>query len=167
MTDIAATFAAYPDIHLTPDNIAHYEALGERRLVFNRCGDCGHWIIASRPLCPQCWSWNVSPREVSGLGRVFMFTLLYQLRDPASHIPEPMPVAAVELVEQDGLRYLARIVNCPLEVISHDMPVQLTWIDLPDGSTWPAFEPFRGSREKVGTGFSHQAMRQPRRAGDH
>ena len=140
--DLAGVFARFPDIHLTPDNIDHYRALAGRRLVINRCSDCGHWVYPHRPICPVCWSWHVIPREVSGLGRVFSFTLLTQLRDPASHIPEPMPVAAVELVEQDGLRYLARIVNCPLAAIIHDMPVQLAWITLPDGSEWPAFEPF-------------------------
>ena len=140
--DNAGVFVRYPDIHLTQDNIEHYRALAERRLMINRCGDCDFWIYPHRPLCPECWSWNVAPREVSGLGRVFMFTLLYQLRDPASHIAEPMPVAAIELVEQDGLRYLARLVDCAPGDIAHDMPVELTWIDLPDGSAWPAFRPF-------------------------
>lgn len=142
MMDDLAIFERYPDVQINRDNIAHYHALAEGRLVINRCGDCGHWIYPHRPLCPECWSWNVAPREVSGLGRVFMFTLLNQLRDPGSLILEPVPVAAVELVEQDGLRYLSRIVNCPVEAIAHDMPVQLTWIDI-GGKRWPAFEPFR------------------------
>ena len=40
-------------------------------------------------------------------------------------------VAAVELVEQKGLRYLSRIVNCAPEDIAHDMPVRYKGI-LPD-----------------------------------
>ena len=138
-------FERYDDIQLSHDNIEHYRALAEGRLVFNRCGDCGYWIYPHRPLCPECWSWNVKAQEVSGLGRVFMFTLLHQLRDPDSIIYEPVPVAAVELVEQDGLRYLSRIVNCAPEAIAHDMPVQLIWID-EGGLPWPAFEPFSAER---------------------
>lgn len=145
----AAVFDRFADIHIHHDNIEHYRALAEGRLVFNRCGDCGYWIYPHRPLCPECWSWNVTPREVSGLGRVSLFTLLHQLRNPASLIDQPLPVAAVELVEQDGLRYLARIVNCPVEAITHDMPVQLTWIDVA-GQPWPAFEPFRGGEQSHG-----------------
>ena len=138
--DDYTVFELYPDIQLTHDNIEHYRALAERRLVINRCGDCGWWIYPHRPMCPECWSWNVKPEEISGLGSVFMFTLLYQLRDPTSMIHEPVAVAAVELAEQKGLRYLARIVNCPPQDITHDMPVRLTWIEL-GNLEWPAFEP--------------------------
>jgi uncharacterized protein len=139
--DDLAVFEAFPDIHITRDNITHYRGLIGRRLTINRCGDCRTWIYPHRPMCPQCWSWNVNPREVSGLGRVYMFTRLHQLRDPAAQVYEPIPVAAVELVEQQGLRYLSRIVGCAADEIVHDMPVELTWIDI-DGRDWPAFRPF-------------------------
>lgn len=136
-------FELYPDIQLNRDNIEHYRALAQGRLIINRCRDCGHWIYPHRPLCPECLSWNVRPEEIAGTGRVFMFTLLHQLRDPKSMIYEPVPVAAVELDEQDGLRYLARIVNCAPEEIAHDMPVRLTWFEQ-DDLPWPAFEPAPG-----------------------
>lgn len=138
--DDSTVFDLYPDIQLTHDNIEHYRGLAERRLLINHCMDCGHWIYPHRPLCPECWSWNVKADEVSGLGSVFMFTLLHQLRDPQSMIHEPINVAAVELAEQKGLRYLARIVNCEPNAIRHDMPVRLTWFT--DGELeWPVFEP--------------------------
>jgi uncharacterized OB-fold protein len=57
-------------------------------------------------------------------------------------IHEPVNVAAVELAEQKGLRYLARIVNCDPHEIEHDMPVRLTWIEQ-GNLEWPAFEPVR------------------------
>lgn len=141
--DDFTVFELYPDIQLTHDNIAHYRALAEGRLVINRCSDCGYWIYPHRPLCPECWSWNVKPEEIGGQGRIFMFTLLYQLRDPDSRIHEPVNAAAVELAEQKGLRYLARIVNCSPQEIAHEMPVRLTLIEI-DGKRWPAFEPIRG-----------------------
>ncbi|MCB2073474.1 MAG: OB-fold domain-containing protein, partial [Novosphingobium sp.] len=124
--DDVTVFELYPGIQLNRDNIEHYRALAEQQLVINRCQDCGYWIYPHRPMCPECWSLNVKPEQVSGFGTVFMFTLLYQLRDPKSHIMEPLAVAAVELVEQKGLRYLSRIVNCAPEDIAHDMPVRLT-----------------------------------------
>lgn len=133
-------FELYPDIQITHDNVEHYRALAQRRLVINRCRNCERWIYPHRPMCPECWSWDVAPQEISGFGRVFMFTLLYQLRDPTSMISGPVNVAAVELIEQKGLRYLARIVNCAAEEIEHDMPVRLTWIEMGE-LEWPAFEP--------------------------
>ena len=129
----------YPDIQITRDNADHYRGLAEGRLLINHCRSCGTWIYPHRPACPECWSWDVRADEVSGLGTVFMWTTLMQQREPsAPH--EPVPVAAVELVEQKGLRYLSRIINCAPEAIAHDMPVQLAWIMI-EGLAWPAFEP--------------------------
>lgn len=133
-------FAYFPRTQIDRDNVEHYRALAGGRLAFNRCCDCGRWIYPHRPMCPQCLSWDVAPTEVSGRGRVFTFTLLEQLRDPTVFIAEPVVAAAVELEEQAGLRYLARIVNCPQARIALDMPVRLTWIE-EDGRLWPAFEP--------------------------
>jgi uncharacterized OB-fold protein len=141
--DDFTVFELYPDIQLSRDNIEHYRALAQGRLVINRCRECHTWIYPHRPICPECLSWNVRPEEISGHGMVFMFTLLHQLRDPSSHIMEPVPVAAVELAEQKGLRYLARIVNCDPQSITHDMPVRLVWLE-GDEVPWPAFEPVPG-----------------------
>jgi uncharacterized OB-fold protein len=91
-------------------------------------------------MCPRCWSWDVAPTPVSGDGSVFMFTVIQQERDPSRQGAEPTVVAAVELAEQVGLRYLSRIVNCPLDALALDMPVRLVWID-DHGRPAPAFEP--------------------------
>src|SRR5262245_35278329 len=112
----------------------------DHKLVLNRCTNCGYWIYPHRPLCPVCLTWDPVPTEVSGRGTVFMFTLIYQDRDPNVPMSEPAVVAAVELEERPGLRYLSRIVNCPHDAIELDMPVQLTWLD-EDGVPSPAFEP--------------------------
>jgi uncharacterized OB-fold protein len=136
-------FTLFPNVMINHDNIAHYRALAAGHLLINRCQDCGYWIYPHRPLCSRCLSWNVAPTEVGGQGRIFMFTLIHQLRDPDSVIAQPVVAAAIELSEQAGLRYLARIVNCPLDAITLDMPVSLTWID--DGARLlPAFEPASG-----------------------
>lgn len=133
-------FTYFHDVHIDRDNIEHYRALMQGRLLLNRCDDCGHWIYPHRPMCPACLSWNVTPTEVSGRGTVYMYTALHQLRDPNQPLTEPMGLAAVELDEQAGLRYLSRIVDCPAEAVHHGMAVVLTWIE-EDGRRWPAFRP--------------------------
>ncbi len=133
-------FAHFHDVHLDRDNLAHYRALMAGRLEINRCDDCGWWIYPHRPMCPKCLSWNVRPTQVSGRGSVYMFTLLHQLRDPNQPLAAPMGLAAIELEEQEGLRYLSRVVDCPAEALVHGMPVTLTWIE-EDGRRWPAFTP--------------------------
>jgi uncharacterized protein len=141
----ADIFAHFHDVKIDRDNIAHYRGLLGGRLLINRCGDCGWWIYPHRPLCPRCLSWNVVPTEVSGRGRLYMYTLLHHSRDANSPVTEPVPAAAIELAEQPGLRYLSRLVNCPVAALSHDMPVVLTWI-VEAGRRWPAFEPASAAR---------------------
>lgn len=136
----AEVFAALPNVRIDRDNIAHYHGLLEQRLLINRCQTCGYWIYPHRPLCPECLSWDVAPMEVSGRGKLFSYTLIHQTRDPKVFLDEPMPVAAVELAEQEGLRYLSSIVNCPAHKLRYDMALQLVWIDQ-DGILVPAFEP--------------------------
>jgi uncharacterized OB-fold protein len=133
-------FAHFHDVKIDQDNIAHYRGLMAKKLLINRCDDCGTWIYPHRPLCPQCLSWNVTPTQVSGKGRLYMYTLIMQSRDPDHPLLEPMQAAAIELAEQPGLRYLSRVVNCPVEALEHDMAVRLTWLE-EKGRFWPAFEP--------------------------
>jgi uncharacterized OB-fold protein len=137
-----AVFAAFPAVLIDHDSIAHYRGLLAGKLLINRCSACGYWIYPHRPLCPQCLSWEVLPTQVSGHGKIFMFTLIHQERDRRGRLQQPIAAAAVELAEQSGLRYLARIVNCPAAQISLDMPVQLTWQER-GGRKLPAFEPVR------------------------
>jgi uncharacterized protein len=136
-----AVFAAFPSVLLDHDNIDHYRGMLAGKLLINRCAACGYWIYPHRPLCPRCLSWDVRASEVSGRGKVFMFTLIHQLREPGGRLREPLIAAAVELVEQPGLRYLARIVNCPSERLVPDMAVRLTWLDNGPSARTPAFEP--------------------------
>jgi uncharacterized protein len=136
-----AVFAAFPSVLIDRDNIAHYRGMLAGRLLINRCAACGYWVYPHRPLCPRCLSWEVRANEVSGHGKVFMFTLIHQLREPGGRLREPLAAAAVELAEQPGLRYLARIVNCPSDRIVADMPVRLTWIQSDGSVHMPAFEP--------------------------
>jgi uncharacterized protein len=140
MTSDEDIFVHFHDVKIDRDNIAHYRGLLAGKLLINRCTDCGHWIYPHRPLCPKCLSWNVAPTQVSGRGKLHMWTLLHHSRDPNRPLTEPLQTAAIELVEQPGLRYLSQVVNCPVETLKHDMPVRLTWIE-DRGRRWPAFEP--------------------------
>ncbi len=132
---------AFPDTIITHDDKEFYRGWLEHRLLLNRCDDCGHWHQPPRPICPECWSWNVTPTEVSGNGTVFMLVKLHQ-GPPAPDVDysRPHPVATIELVEQEGLRYTSTIVNCDLDDIEIGMPVQLTWIER-WGAPYPVFEP--------------------------
>src|SRR5512139_1498264 len=124
------------------DTAEHYRGYLRRKLVMNRCAECGRWHHPMRPMCPACWSWNVVPRAVNGRGTVHLFILLHQ-GPPAEGIDyskAPHPVVTVELAEQVGLRFTGTMVGCALEDIRIGMPVAVTWI-AHNGSPYPAFRP--------------------------
>jgi uncharacterized OB-fold protein len=128
------------------DNKEYYRGWLERRLLMNRCHDCGRWHHPPKPVCPNCWSSDIRPTEVSGRGTIHLLMLLHQ-GPPApgvDYAAGPHPVATVELVEQPALRLTTTIVDCPLDEIAIGMPVELTWIER-DGAPFPVFRPAAGS----------------------
>lgn len=132
---------AFPDSLIDHDNKEMYRGWLEHRLVLNRCTDCGRWHHPPSPLCPDCWSTNVVPTEVSGRGTVYLCIKLHQ-GPPAPDVDysQPHPVVTVELEEQEGLRYTSTVIHCPLDDIVVGLPVKLAWIDR-WGAPYPVFEP--------------------------
>jgi uncharacterized protein len=132
---------AYPSARIDQDNVGHYRGRLERRLLVNRCRDCGWWHEPPRPVCPRCWSDRVEAAEVRGRGVVHLVTVLH-LGSPTPGVDygAGYPVVAVELEEQPGLRYVAGIVECPHDDLRIGLPVELTWIDR-GGEPTPAFRP--------------------------
>ena len=134
--------AKYPDISMDHESKNFWKGFLQKRLLINRCQDCGNYIHLPRPMCPKCWSEKVAPTEVSGKGTLH---LLYLLHQEGSGTPEnPYPMASVELVEQERLRMTATLVNCARKDMHVGMPVELIWIDY-KGAPIPAFQPASGA----------------------
>jgi hypothetical protein len=141
MMDVRDVLDAFPDVLIDHDNKHFYGGLLEKRLVLNRCKDCGTWHGEPlRAICHQCHSWNMGHEEVSGLGTVYMMTKLH--RGPAvagvSYDP-PLPLAVIQLDEQLGLRVSAKLVNAGAGFEAIGKRARLVW---PQGQRAPrlAFE---------------------------
>jgi len=129
-----------PRARIDHDNRAFYAGWWQRRLLLNRCDACQRWHHPPKPVCPQCWSRDLRPTEVSGRGTIHLLMLLHQ-GPPAPGVDYsagPHPVATVELVEQPALRFTSTVVGCAVGDLAIGMPVELTWIDR-DGVPFPAF----------------------------
>jgi uncharacterized OB-fold protein len=133
--------AAFATAAIDQDNVDHYRGRLQRRLLLNRCDDCGLWHQPPRSVCPKCWSPNVEATEVSGRGVIALVTVLH-VGAPTEGVDygAGYPVVAVELEEQPGLRYVAGIVGCTKDDVYIGLPVELTWIERA-GETTPAFQP--------------------------
>ena len=129
----------FPGHPLDHDSAAHYRGRLERRLLLNRCGDCGTWHHPPKPICPACWSTDVARhrgrRHRHDPPRVF----LHQ-GPPAEGVDysTPYPVVTVELDEQPGLRFTSTVVGSPNEAIAIGERVDLDWIDRA-GTPLPVF----------------------------
>ena len=132
---------AFPDVMIDHDNKYFYEGLLNRRLILNRCGDCGTWHGEPlRAICGTCHSWNITHEEVSGQGTVYMMTLLHQ--GPAIEGVSynlPLPLAVVEFDMQTGLRVSGKLVGPGADFSAIGKRVRLVW---PTGQVAPrlAFE---------------------------
>ena len=134
--DLVLRFPGQPIDH---DNKAIYRARLGHRLLVNRCTECGHWEQPARPICPRCWSTDVTPTEVSGRGTVHMVVFLHQ-GPPAEGVDyrTPYPVVVVELEEQEGLRLTGTVIGSVNDEIRIGRPVVLDWIER-GGTPVPVF----------------------------
>ena len=119
--ELVERFANLPIDH---DNEDFYRGWLAHELRLNRCDDCGRWHHPPRPMCPSCWSWNVTATPVSGRGVVHLVTFLHQgpSAPGVDYLAGPYPVVAVDLVEQPGLRYTRTIVNCDRDAVARSFP---------------------------------------------
>jgi len=130
---------------LDHDNAAHFRGRLDRRLLLNRCGDCGQWRHPPRPICPGCLSPNVTPTAVAGDGTIHLAIFLHQ-GPPADGVDyaKPYPVVTVELDEQPGLRFTSTVIGAPKEAITIGRRVSLDWIERA-GAPLPVFRLNDGS----------------------
>lgn len=135
--DDETVLASYPAIRLDHVNKELFRGFLRHELVAGYCADCGRWHSPLRPICPSCWSKQVSPRPVQGAGSIYAITRLHQGPPIVSYSP-PWPLAAIELTEQPGLRVAATLVQTPAEQQRVGTPVELVWIER-DSAPWPAF----------------------------
>ena len=140
--DDAALVERFPNFQIDHDSKHLFRGWLEKRLLINRCDACSRFHHPPKPVCPSCWSTELTPTQVSGRGEIFLTMLLHQ-GPPAPDVDYakgPHPVVSVELEEQAGLRFTSTVVDCPLEDVKIGLPVELTWIDR-NGAPFPVFRP--------------------------
>ena len=136
----------FPGFGLDHDNKAHFRGRLERRLLINRCAECGTWRHPPRPVCPSCWSSDVRPTEVAGTGVIYLLIFLYR-GPPAEGVDyrTPHPVVTVELDEAPGVRFTSTVVGAANEDIAIGKRVELDWIER-GGAPLPVFRLAEGVR---------------------
>lgn len=136
----------FPGQPITHDNAEHYRGRLRRQLLLNRCEACGRWHAPPKPVCPECWSFDVKATPVQGAGTIFMAIFLHQGPPaPGLDYTVPYPVVTVELDEQPGLRFTSTMVGADNDAIRIGKRVRLGWIERA-GAPLPVFELSEGAR---------------------
>ncbi len=127
---------------------AHYNALGEHRLVGSRCKSCGILFFPARPMCPACHGNDMEADELSGKGKLAAYSIIYIA--PTAMIQagydrkNPYCAAVVNL--EEGPSICAQLLGADVahpETIKIGTPVEATFIDRGEGDARRTFLGFQ------------------------
>ena len=121
----------------SPTSRPFWEAAKRHELQIQRCAACRHYIYYPRARCPKCFSDHLGWERVSGLGKVYSYTVVRRASSRA-FADAPYVLAIVELAE--GPRMTTNIV-APLEKVRVEMPVQVFFDDVTPDHTLVKFKP--------------------------
>jgi uncharacterized OB-fold protein len=117
-----------------PEARPFWEAANRHELVLPFCRTCQEFFFYPRPLCPRCGGRDLDWRRCTGQGRVHTFCVQYQTT-------EPFVTVIVDLVEGPRLMSILVDVEPDPMAVRCDMPVEVAFVDRPDGSSVPVFRP--------------------------
>ena len=116
-----------------------WEAAKRHELVMPRCMICDHLFFYPRSECPRCLSNQLDWVKVSGRGRLHTYTVVYQPANAAFRDDAPHIYAVVQLDE--GPRMVSNVVQCEIDAVRVDMPLEAVFDDVTPEWTLVKFRP--------------------------
>jgi uncharacterized OB-fold protein len=120
------------------DSASWWQAVQDRRLMINICGECGRKSLSTRSFCPHCWSEDVVPEQATGQAMLYTWSVIHQNGAPFDS-RTPYVVAMVDLAE--GPRLMTVIEGCPVQNLRAGMELTIAFRDDDDGFIVPVFRP--------------------------
>lgn len=108
---------------------AHYlSGLARRELRLQRCLDCQLLLHPPRPICRRCESFNLGSSALSGRGLLVDVSAKFETVDPFAEEDLSFRRAVVELIEQDSLQLLTKLVSCDDRPPTIGLPVVADYV---------------------------------------
>ena len=141
MTDSPELLSAVVAVGGDPADLPFWEACRDGRFLVHRCGACGrsYWP-ASR--CVEHGDRDMSWVEASGRAALYTYTVLHHAYTPEMKGKTPYVVAVVKLDE--GPFFHTNLVDCGLDDVAVDMPLEVVMAPHANGMTVPMFRPAGG-----------------------
>ena len=121
------------------DNQGFWDAVRERRLVFQRCRRCKLIVHRPRPMCPRCLSTDREWAPSEGKGTIYSFVNFVYQNAAYPGIKVPYVVVVVEMTE--GVRFISNMIEESAEEIAIGMPVEVVFDDVTPEVTLAKFRP--------------------------
>jgi len=127
----------------SPSELAapYWEAARAGRLEIQRCQSCGRWIHFPDVRCPWCGGTELAFEPVRGDGVVATFTLVHRTFVAGFDDHVPYAVGWIDLVEQDGLRVFADLVDIAAADVRIGLEVEVTFTERAGWGPIPSFRP--------------------------
>ena len=118
-----------------------WEAAKQRRLVVQRCRECGYFNHPPRPACEACQSQQLQFEPVSGRGTIYSFTVMHQPNIAGFEDQIPYINILVELEEQPLLFMVSNLPASDLDKIKIGGQVEMSFEEVDPDTTLPQFRP--------------------------
>jgi len=117
-----------------------WEAVKQKRLVFQRCTECGEFLHPPRPMCHKCHSYDLEWVESTGKGKIYSWVVFTREVNPLYRVP--FEVVVVEM-EEKGVRFISNMAEGNPEDLYMGMPVEVVFVDINDVWPLPMFRPVK------------------------
>jgi hypothetical protein len=117
-----------------------WEAVKQKRLVFQRCKECGAFLHPPRPMCHKCHSYDLEWVESTGKGKIYSWVVFTREVNPLYRVP--FEVVVVEM-EEKGVRFISNMAEGKPEDLYFNMPVEVVFVDINDEWPLPMFRPVK------------------------
>jgi uncharacterized protein len=136
---MSQTIPAKPMPEPSPESRPYWEGLAQRRLVLQRCADCGRIRHYPQPMCPACHSLAADWVEASGAAMVHSWTVAHHPFHPAFRAELPYVLVTADLPE--GVRLLAQLRDAGAEALRPGLELRIDFEDNGEGLTLPILRP--------------------------
>ncbi len=116
-----------------------WDAAKQQQLMLQHCCDCNRCIHYPRIECPHCGGSNLDWQQASGRGHIYSFTVVHN-NAPSAFLADMPYVVAVIRLEED-VQMLSNIVQCDLDQLRCNQPVEVVFEPLNDKVTLLKFRP--------------------------
>jgi uncharacterized protein len=112
-----------------------WDAVNQHQLVVQRCTGCGAFQFGPEWICHKCHGDKLGWHRVSGRGRIYSWTRIWNPVHPALRDACPYIALVVELPDAGNVRMVGNLLGDPHQEPAFDAPVEAVFEDHDEGYT--------------------------------